>query len=155
VSASVRILQGRKVVTGVIGDDIHVMGVRLVEHALRDSGANVVSLGVMTPLREFVEAAVETAADAVVISSSNGHAAISCQGIRDAFVEAGIGDILLYIGGNLSVGAHAASYDDVKAEFKALGFDRVFEPNAELEAAMRVIAEDLDKRSALEEESRV
>ena len=38
-------LAGRTLVTGVAGDDIHVMGIRLVEHALKSAGARVVSLG--------------------------------------------------------------------------------------------------------------
>lgn len=139
------LLAGRTIVTGVAGDDIHVIGIRLVDHALKSAGANVVSLGVMTPLHEFVEAAVETAADAVVLSSSNGHAAISCDGIRDAFVEAGLGEMLLYIGGNLKVGK-GTTHEDVVAQFTAMGFDRVFEPNADLDAAMHVLADDLAAR---------
>lgn len=135
-------LAGRTIVTGVAGDDIHVMGLRLVEHALKAAGANVVSLGVMTPIQEFVDAAVETAADAVVLSSSNGHAAISCDGIRDAFVEGGVGHVPLYIGGNLKVG-RAVSHDEVEAQFTALGFDRVFPPNADLAEAIAAIADDL------------
>jgi methylaspartate mutase sigma subunit len=138
-------LAGRTIVTGVAGDDIHVMGIRLVEHALKSAGAKVVSLGVMTPISEFVEAAVETAADAVVLSSSNGHAAISCDGIREAFIEAGLGEMLLYIGGNLNVG-RAASFEDVERQFQILGFDRVFEPNADLNAALVLIAADMHAR---------
>lgn len=140
-------LAGRTVVSGVIGDDIHVIGIRLVEHALRGAGANVVSLGVMTPLNEFVEAAIETAADAVVISSSNGHASIFCEGIRDVFIESGLADIPLYIGGKLRVGSRAGSFEDVEKEFKAMGFTRVFEPNAELDGAMALIGADLDARA--------
>jgi methylaspartate mutase sigma subunit len=140
------LLRGRTIVTGVVGDDIHVIGIRLVEHALKSAGANLVSLGVMTPVQEFVDASVETAADAVVISSSNGHAAISCDGIRGAFVEAGLADMLLYIGGNLRVGSRAGAHEEVEREFKELGFDRVFEPNADLDAAMRMLADDLDAR---------
>jgi methylaspartate mutase sigma subunit len=138
-------LAGATFVTGVAGDDIHVMGIRLVEHALKAAGGKVVSLGVMTPLQEFVEAAMETAADAVVLSSSNGHAAISCDGIREAFIEAGLGDILLYIGGNLKIG-RGVTHEDVERQFKILGFDRVFEPNADLDTAMRTLAQDLEDR---------
>jgi methylaspartate mutase sigma subunit len=140
-----QVLDGRTVVTGVAGDDIHVMGIRLVEHALKSAGAQVVSLGVMTPIPEFVEAAVETAADAVVLSSSNGHAAISCDGIREAFIEAGLGDVLLYIGGNLNVG-RAASHEDVERQFQILGFDRVFEPGADPDTAMDLIGADIDAK---------
>jgi methylaspartate mutase sigma subunit len=150
MSDNPNILQGRTIVTGVAGDDIHVMGIRLVEHALRSAGAKVVSLGVMTPIREFVEAAIETAADAVVISSSNGHAAISCDGIRDAFAEAGLGELPLYIGGNLRVGSRSGTHEDVTAQFQALGFTRVFEPNADLTSSLQLIAADLE---ALEKES--
>ena len=147
MNAATGVLEGRTIVTGVVGDDIHVIGIRLVEHALRGAGANVVSLGVMTPVQEFVEAAVETAADAVVISSSNGHAAISCEGIRDAFTEAGLGEIKLFIGGNLRVGSRSGAHEEVEAQFKQLGFDRVFEPNAELGAAMETIADELNART--------
>lgn len=139
------ILADRTIVTGVVGDDIHVMGIRLVEHALRSAGANVVSLGVMTPVKEFVDAAVETAADAVVISSSNGHAAISCDGIHDAFAEAGLGELPLYIGGNLRVGAKSGTHEEVVEQFTALGFTRVFEPNASLDESLQLIADDLGR----------
>ena len=33
------------IVTGVIGDDVHVIGIRLMEYALRQNGFTVVSLG--------------------------------------------------------------------------------------------------------------
>jgi methylaspartate mutase sigma subunit len=148
MSTAIGLLDGRTIVTGVVGDDIHVIGIRLVEHALRSAGANVVSLGVMTPVQEFVEAAVETAADAVVISSSNGHAAISCDGIRDAFTEAGLGKIKLFIGGNLRVGSRSGAHEEVDEQFKQLGFDRVFEPNADLGSAMKTIADELNARTS-------
>lgn len=140
-----QLLAGRTLVTGVVGDDIHVMGIRLVEHALKSAGARVVSLGVMTPVQEFVEAAVETAADGVVISSSNGHAKLFCDGIRDAFIEAGIGDMPLFIGGNLAVGRQA-SWDAVERDYLALGFDVVFPPNADLDAAMDRLVDALAAR---------
>lgn len=141
------VLTGRTLVTGVVGDDIHVVGIRLVEHALRSAGANVVSLGVMTPVEEFVGAAVETAADGVVISSSNGHAALFCDGIRDAFTEAGLADIPLFIGGNLAVG-RSQSWDEVEQDYLDLGFTQVFPPNANLDAAMGRLAEGLATRGA-------
>lgn len=140
------LLSGRTIVAGVVGDDIHVLGIRLVEHALKAAGAHVVSLGVMTPVQEFVEATVETAADAVVISSSNGHAALFCEGIADAFTEAGVGDVPLFIGGNLAVGKRD-SWEEVEQKYLGLGFDHVFAPNARLEPAIEVIARLLEARS--------
>lgn len=139
-------LAGRTIITGVIGDDIHVIGMKLVEHALRGAGATIVSLGVLTPVKDFVDAAIETAADAVFVSSSNGHAYVSAEGIRDAFVEAGLGDALLYVGGNLAVGRQDA-WETVEARFREIGFDRVFEPGADPDVAIELLAADLAARS--------
>lgn len=141
-----RLLAGRTLVTGVVGDDIHVVGIRLVDHALKAAGAKVVSLGVMTPVQEFVEAAVETAADGVVISSSNGHAKLFCDGIREAFTEAGLAGIPLFIGGNLAVGR--SEWEHIEREYLALGFTQVFPPNANLDEAMARLAEGLASQRA-------
>ena len=145
--ASTRPLAGRKIITGVIGDDIHMIGMRLVEHALRAAGATIVPLGVLTPVKDFVDAAIETAADAVFVSSSNGHAYVSAEGIRDAFVEAGLDDALLYIGGNLAVGRQD-SWAMIEARFHEIGFDRVFEPGTDPEASIELLAGDLAAREA-------
>jgi methylaspartate mutase sigma subunit len=48
-------------VTGVLGEDVHVIGIRVLEHALSAAGFRVVSLGIKTSEREFIEAAVEAA----------------------------------------------------------------------------------------------
>jgi methylaspartate mutase sigma subunit len=140
-------LDGVTVVSGVIGDDIHVVGVRLLDHALRAAGATVVSLGVLSPPEDFVDATMESAADAVLVSSSNGHAAIICEGLRDRFVEAGLADVILYIGGNLVVGG-ATGWENVEREFLDLGFDRVFRPRAGLDEVVEVLAGDVERARA-------
>jgi methylaspartate mutase sigma subunit len=122
--------------------------VRILDHALRAAGATVISLGVLTPPEEFVDAAVESAADAVLISSSNGHAPMACEGLREKFVEAGVGDVLLYIGGNLVVGG-ATDWAAVEATFHGFGFNRVFPPRASLDDAIEMLAADVRQRSAL------
>ncbi len=74
------------VVTGVIGDDVHVIGLRLMEYALLQSGFKVVSLGPLASQREFIDAAIETAADALFVSSLNGHGEMHMPGLRGACV---------------------------------------------------------------------
>jgi methylaspartate mutase sigma subunit len=59
-------------VTGVIGEDVHIMGIRIVEHALRDAGFRIVSLGAQVSQEQYIEAAVETNADAILVSSLGG-----------------------------------------------------------------------------------
>ena len=89
---------------GVIGADCHAVGNKILEIAFRDAGFAVHNLGVMVPQEEFIAAAIETNAEALLISSLCGHAEIDCRGLRERCMEAGIGKILLYLGGNLTVG---------------------------------------------------
>ena len=57
------------IITGTIGVDAHVIGTKVLSRALRDAGFNVVELGALTPPEEFIKAAQETDADAMLISS--------------------------------------------------------------------------------------
>jgi methylaspartate mutase sigma subunit len=115
------------VVIGVIGIDIHNVGLRVIDYFLTRAGFKVTNLGVMLSQEEFIKAALETDAGAILISSLYGHAEIDCQGFRDKCREAGIGNILLYIGGNVFVG-RCEDWKEVEAKFKQIGFDRVYSP---------------------------
>ena len=64
----------RTVVTGVIGEDVHVVGIRILEYALGEAGFKVIPLGSQVSQKEFIDAAIETNADAILISSLSGHA---------------------------------------------------------------------------------
>ena len=55
-------------VTGVIGADTHIVGNRILSMALEEAGYRVVSLGALTHAGDFIRAAVETAADAILVS---------------------------------------------------------------------------------------
>jgi methylaspartate mutase sigma subunit len=117
-------------VTGVIGNDVHISGIRILEYALKKAGFKVVSLGAMTPAEDFINAAIETKADAILISSLNGHARIMAQGFKDKCIEAGLQDIILYIGGMLVVGEDRfeMKWEDVERMFQDMGFNRVYPP---------------------------
>jgi methylaspartate mutase sigma subunit len=135
------------VVTGVIGDDVHVIGIRLMEYALRQSGFHVVSLGPLAPAREFIEAAIESAADALFISSLNGHAELHLPGIREMCIEAGIGDILIYAGGQLTI--RRPDWEEVRAHFIGdLKLDRVYPPSVSPDEAIRDLEQDINARRA-------
>ncbi|MGI6317741.1 MAG: cobalamin-dependent protein [Dethiobacteria bacterium] len=53
------------VVTGVIGEDVHIVGIRIIEQALNDNGFKVSSMGAQVSQEEFINAALETNADAI------------------------------------------------------------------------------------------
>jgi methylaspartate mutase sigma subunit len=113
-------------VTGVIGEDVHVTGIRILEHALRNAGFKVHSRGIHNTQEDFINAAIETNADAIMISSLTGHAKLLVEGFRDKCIEAGLENILLYIGGQLVI--HAEDWDEIEKSFKDMGFDRVYKP---------------------------
>lgn len=99
---------------------------------------------------EYIDAAIETGADAIVVSSIYGHGDIDCLGLRERCIERGIGDILLYVGGNTVVGKH--DFADVEAKFKEMGFNRVFAPSHDLEDVCQLMANDINQRHGVEQQ---
>ena len=97
-------MEKKKLVIGVIGADVHAVGNAILNRALVDAGFEVTNLGVLVPQEEFIQAAVETGADAILVSSLYGQGEIDCTGMREKCDEAGLKNILLYAGGNLVVG---------------------------------------------------
>jgi methylaspartate mutase epsilon subunit len=132
------------IITGTVGVDAHVIGTKIISKVLREAGFNVVALGAQTAPEEFIKAAIETDADAMLMTSLYGMAEMDLHGFRGKCVEAGIGDILLYIGGILGVGKHDFADDEVK--FKKLGFDRVYPPGAPIAPSVINLYEDLKAR---------
>jgi len=135
------------VVTGVIGDDVHVIGIRLMEYALRQSGFTVVSLGPLAAPKEFVDAAIETAADALFISSLNGHAELYLPGLRGACIEAGVGDILIYAGGQLTI--RRPDWVEVEQRFVGeYGLSRVYPSDVSPDTPIADLERDIAARRA-------
>jgi methylaspartate mutase sigma subunit len=137
--------QQKTLITGVIGSDTHIVGNRILSMALEKAGYKVISLGALTPAPDFVKAAVETAADGILISSLYGQGELDCRGFRALCVEAGIGDILIYVGGNLVVGKQ--DWAEVEARFLEMGFDRVFPPGTRTDAAIAALDRDFRARA--------
>jgi methylaspartate mutase sigma subunit len=135
----------RMLVTGVIGSDTHIVGSRILSFALEKAGFKVVSLGALTPGADFIKAAVETAADAILVSSLYGQGELDCRGFREQCVEAGLENILLYVGGNLVVGKR--SWEETERTFLAMGFDRAFPPGTRTEGVIDILNRDFAARA--------
>lgn len=131
-------------ILGVIGADVHAVGNQILNHVFTAAGFHVVNLGVMVSQREFIDAAIEAAADVIVVSSLYGHGELDCRGLRENCVEAGIGDILLYVGGNLVVGKQP--FEEVEKRYRDMGFDRVFPPGTLPETAVDLLHSDIAAR---------
>ena len=113
-----------KVVTGVVGNDIHVVANRLIDLSLQARGYEVFNLGVNTRLEEFFDAAVETGAQVLMISSLNGEAegwAREVKLLKAAYKS--LDDLIMMIGGNLVVGS--GNTENIVARYQNYGFDLV------------------------------
>lgn len=132
------------IVLGVIGADCHAVGNKILEAFFSQEGFRVVNLGVMVSQDEFIDAAIETQADAILVSSLYGHGEIDCAGLRERCIERGLEDILLYVGGNLVVGK--TDFEEVRSKFEAMGYDRVFPPTVDLRKAADLLRADIEQR---------
>ena len=128
-------------VLGVIGADVHAVGNKILNYTFTQAGFNVTNLGVMVSQKEFVEAAVEADAAAIIVSSMYGHGEIDCKGLREMCDEAGLKGIKLYVGGNLVVGK--ADFAEVEKTFLNMGYDRVYPPGTDPGTAIAHLKEDL------------
>ena len=133
------------VILGVIGSDCHAVGNKIIENALAREGIQVVNLGVMVSQDEFIDAAIETGARAILVSSIYGHGEIDCDGLRGRCIERGLDRILLYVGGNLVIGKR--EFAEVETLFKGMGYDRVFPPSIDLGEVAQLLKQDIAARS--------
>ena len=129
------------IVLGVIGADVHAVGNRIIDFAFTNAGYNVINLGVMVSQEEFIEAALESDARAILVSSLYGHGEIDCRGLRAKCDEAGLSGVRIYVGGNLVIGK--TDPEMVISIFKNMGFDRVYPSSVPIETSLCEISEDL------------
>jgi len=106
-----------KIVTGVIGNDIHVVANRLMDLSLNARGYEVFNLGVNTYLDE-------TGAEILLISSLNGEAegwSREVKLLKSKYKS--LDKLIMMIGGNLTVGS--GNSEDIVPRYKDYGFDLV------------------------------
>ena len=131
-------------ILGVIGSDCHAVGNKIIEHALTHEGIRVVNLGVMVSQDEYIDAAIETGAQAILVSSIYGHGEIDCDGLRGRCLERGLDKILLYVGGNLVIGMR--DFTEVESVFLDMGYDRVFPATVDLNQVANLLKYDIASR---------
>jgi methylaspartate mutase sigma subunit len=140
------------VVLGVLGVDAHVVGNKILAHALEDAGFKVVNIGIFSSQEDFIRAAIESAADAILVGSLCGHGEMECRDFRQNCVEAGIGGIRLVAGGNLVIGK--LPWPEVERAFLDMGFDRVYPPGVSPKQVIDDLIGDLANPGGREQDSR-
>ena len=142
-------MEGRKVnksvVIGTIGSDAHIIGGWVLMHTFKQAGFNVAFLGSMVPQEDFINAAIEVDADAILVSSSYGMGPIDCEGLRDRCIEAGLDDIILYAGGSIVAPKEMEEkWHEVEKHFQDnLGFNRVFKNTVDAKQCLAFLKQDL------------
>ena len=129
------------IVMGVIGADCHAVGNKILDRFFGDQGFKVINLGVMVSQDEYIDAAIETGAEAIVVQSLYGHGEIDCQGFRERCTERGLPGIVMHVGGRLVVGK--ADPAEVRRKFLDMGFDRVVFPDDDLREEADALKADI------------
>jgi methylaspartate mutase sigma subunit len=132
------------IIIGVIGADCHAVGNKIIANILSRLGFNIINLGVMVSQNEYIDAAIEHNAQAILVSSIYGHGEIDCNGLRKRCEENGIGDIILYVGGNLVIGKK--DFADIRTLFLDMGYDRVFTPKDDLNDVAGLLCMDIEDK---------
>ena len=128
----------------MIGADCHAVGNKIIANVLGRLGFTVINLGVMVTQDEYIDAAIEHSAQAILVSSIYGHGEIDCKGMRERCDERGISDMILYVGGNLVIGKK--DFAEVKVLFTEMGYDRVFSPSDDLKDVADVLMMDVESK---------
>ena len=134
----------RSVVIGTIGADAHMIGGWVLQKAFQEAGFKVAFLGAVVPQQEFINAAIETDADAILVSSMYGMGVLDCEGLRGKCIEAGLEDIILYVGGTVAAPLELEkNWPEIERRFREIGFDRVFPNTCSAQEAVEALEKDL------------
>lgn len=134
----------KSVVIGTIGADAHMIGGWVLQKTFKDAGFTVAFLGAVVPQHEFINAAIENSADAILISSMYGMGLLDCEGFRAKCIEAGLKDILLYVGGTVAAPLELdKNWPEIERRFREMGFNRVFRVSTTAPEVVNALKEDL------------
>ncbi len=134
----------KSVVIGTIGADAHMIGAWVLAKAFEEAGFKVAFLGAVVPQKDFINAAIEVHADAILVSSMYGMGLLDCEGFRDKCIEAGLDDIILYVGGTVAAPLELErNWPDIERRFRKIGFNRVFKNTCTAGEAVETLKADL------------
>jgi len=120
-----------KVVLAKPGLDGHDQGAKVVARALMDAGFEVIYTGLRQTPEAITRIALEEDADVIALSSMAGSHLPICRKLKPLLEQAGLGDKLWIIGGNLPAQDHDA--------LRALGFKGIFPSSSRLEDIVNFI----------------
>lgn len=124
-----------RVVIAKPGLDGHDTGAKVVAHALKDAGMEVIYTGLHRSIEDIVRTAMEEDADVIGMSIYSGAHLPLGQKLMDQLRERGISDKLVLIGGNIP-------QRDIHT-LKGYGVSGVFPTGAKLEDIVKFIRKNI------------
>ena len=115
-----------KVVVAKPGLDGHDQGAKIVVRAMMDAGFEVIYTGLRQTPEQVARIALDEDVDVIALSSLAGSHLPFCRKLKPLLEQAGLGDKLWVIGGNLPAQDHEA--------LRALGFKGIFPTSSRLDA---------------------
>jgi methylmalonyl-CoA mutase C-terminal domain/subunit len=114
-----------RVLLGKPGLDGHSRGVKVVAHALRDAGVEVIYTGLHHTPEQLVSTAIEESVDVLGLSILSGAHLTLCRKVMEELKAKKVSDIVVIVGGLIP------ARDEPK--LRQLGVDRVFSSNSSFE----------------------
>lgn len=109
-----------RVIIGKVGLDGHDRGAKVIASALRDSGIEVIYLGLRQTPQSVVETAIQEDADAIGVSILSGAHMTILPKIKKLMEDKGLDDVVLFGGGIIPE-------KDIE-ELNKLGIGKLFTP---------------------------
>ncbi len=124
------------------GLDGHDRGAKVVAHALKDAGFEVIYTGLHQTVEMIVQAAIQEDVDVIGLSIMSGAHVPICRKLMDLLRQKGVTDIMVLVGGVIPS-------RDVPV-LKELGVQGVFPGGADLDAPAAFIREQFRKSAETE-----
>jgi methylmalonyl-CoA mutase C-terminal domain/subunit len=124
-----------KVLLGKPGLDGHDQGAKVVVRAMMDAGFEVIYTGLRQTPQQIAQLAREHNVDVISLSSMAGSHLPFCRRLKPLLEDAGLGEKLWVIGGNLPAQDHQALRD--------LGFKGIFPSGSKLDAICGFILKEV------------
>lgn len=124
-----------RILIGKPGLDGHDRGAKVVARAFRDAGFEVIYSGLRQSTESIVTSAVQEDVDIVGLSILSGAHDVLVPEVLEGLERYGMDDVLVLVGGTIP--------DEDAEELRAMGVDRVFGPDSDIDTIIEEVRDEL------------
>ncbi|UWQ93760.1 methylaspartate mutase subunit S (plasmid) [Rhodobacteraceae bacterium M382] len=134
------------VVLGAVGGRRRTGRNEVIVRQLAQEGITVVNIGPTENADVFIDAALATGSQAILVSCRDARADAFCAAFRQRCIQRGLVDITLYIGGDLVT--FERRFSEAERQLAQVGFNRVFPSNVDLTEVAALLKQDITAKRA-------